>query len=139
MTGATSEDVARRFLACIEAQDFESWALLLAEEAVMEIPFAPHGMSRISSGREECRRTIESVFDFIESFQWQDVELHAGADPELVFGTARSRAIIRPDHRYANHYSLIFQIRGGQVVRYREFFDPTPVIEVFGSISTTQS
>jgi ketosteroid isomerase-like protein len=86
------------------------------------------------TGRAEWEQMMRAWFGAtFDSFAWSDVELHAGADPNRVFGTGKSRGVMKDGRVYENEYSWIFRLRDGRIVDYIEYFNPLNIIKTFGS------
>ena len=135
MSDGSPLEIARQFLATIGCADFDACLPLLAEDAVMIFPYSPPGLPKRCEGRAAFETTIRGIFSAIERFAWHDVDLHAAADdPEMVFGTGRSESLTKTGTPYRNQYCFVFRIRHGLIIEYREFFDPLPVLAVFGAL-----
>jgi len=82
---------------------------------------------------------LRGVWSTKQSFAWRDVVIRATEDPDLVVATARSEAVVRPDRPYANSYVIFVRFRDGQVVEHIEYFNPLPVIALYGAGSEAQA
>lgn len=124
-------DVAALWLDALARADFAAWDALVHDEVTMRFPFAPPGIPSHCEGREACRKVVRAFFAAIERFEWYEVSLHAAADPELVFASARSRARLRNGRDYGNDYCMLLRVRAGRLLEYREYFNPLPAIAAF--------
>lgn len=125
-------EVAQRFLDTLTRADIDNWSKLLSPDASMLFPYSPPGFPKRYEGRAECAAATRGILSAFESFEFYEVDLHRGEDPELVFGMARSRALTKTGKAYGNDYCLMFRVRNGQIVHYREYFNPLPIIATFG-------
>jgi uncharacterized protein len=130
-------EVARLFLGSLARADLDAWPALVAEDVVMMFPFAPPGLPRKCVSRAQCAATVSSFFSLVQRFEWHDLDLHAGMEPELVFGTARSEVTTVAGRPYRNDYCFILRVENDKVSEYREYFDPLPAIEAFALRSGT--
>jgi ketosteroid isomerase-like protein len=67
-----------------------------------------------------------------EELAWHDVVIRGPDDPELFVTTARSEAVLVSGQHYANSYVILTRLRDRKVTEHVEYFNPLPVIEVFG-------
>ena len=130
-TARSPRDVAELWLGVLARADLAAWDALVADEVRMEFPFAPAGIPSRCEGRDACRKVVGAFFAAIERFEWYDIALHAAADPELVFGFAKSRARLRSGRDYGNDYCMLLRVRAGRLLEYREYFNPLPAIAAF--------
>lgn len=126
-----SVQLARRWLQVLAGQQFDAWPQLIAPDVQMRFPFSPPGIPSECHGLGECREMIRAFFAAIETFDWQDLQLHAAADPGLVFATVRSSVQLRNGRSYANQYVMMLRFRDGLLAEYREYFNPLPAIAAF--------
>jgi ketosteroid isomerase-like protein len=127
------EDLARRWLAALHALDIPAAAELLAVDAVLEIPLAPPGLP----DRFEGRVTIAGFLGASQVFSalaFHDVEVHTTSDPEVAVVEFRSTGTFQATGAdYANRYALIIRARAGEIVLYREYFNPMALAGAFTS------
>ncbi len=132
MSATTPVDVVRRFLDLLAQADIVNWGKLLAPDAVMLFPFSPPGFPTRYDGRLECEAATRQILSAVKTFEYYDIELEEGKDPEFVMATARSRATTKTGKAYGNDYVFMFRVRDGLVYYYREYFNPLPIIASFG-------
>jgi ketosteroid isomerase-like protein len=131
--------VASRYIDAINRWDFDAMRELLAEDAVFEMPYAPEGFERKFVGREEIVAFIETVPGFIDAENLHDVRLETfHSDPGEVVAEYRSDMVIKPTGaEYRNEYVARFTVRGGQITRFAEYYDPIRlVVALGGSVDT---
>jgi len=127
-------EVARKFLRTFDSHDFDKWAALVADDAVVNFPFAPPGIPKRYEGRAVFEQNTRGMFSGIEKFTYHDLVLHGADDPELVFGTARSEALIKGGKVYRNQYCFLIRVRNGRIVEHNEYFDPQAITATFGPL-----
>jgi ketosteroid isomerase-like protein len=83
-------------------------------------------------GRTHAIEALSALWKAKKSFAWLDVVIRGTDDPELFVTTARSEAVLVSGQHYANSYVILTRLRNGKVAEHVEYFNPLPVIEVFG-------
>lgn len=102
---------------------------LLADDAVVEMPFAPPGVPRRVEGREAFaawaaprRKALAGRLHFTAV---RDVVVHETADPELAVVEYTVEAVREPDGlRAAAPFAVVVRVRDGRVALWREYQDP---------------
>lgn len=123
----------RDWLDLVATGPAEAWPARVAEDVVIRLPFAPPGVTNEMRGLAQAIAQLSPVWSSKERFDWHDVMILQTADPELLVTTARSEALLLSGRRYANSYVILTRFRDGKVVEHIEYFNPLPVIEVFGT------
>jgi uncharacterized protein len=121
--------LATALLSNLRDRDLRKVEQLLDEEVVMELPYAPSGVP----ARLEGRAAVMASLGYIEThFKYFRVLPHA-----LYECKARETAIVEATSIgqpldaapvYQNRYVFVFTFHRGRVVRWKEFFNPYPVI-----------
>lgn len=122
----------RDWLDLVATGPAEAWPDRVAENVVIRLPFAPPGVPSELLGRAAAIAQLGPVWSSKKRFGWRDVVILRTEDPELVVATARSEALLLTGQTYANSYVILTRFRDGKVVEHDEYFNPLPVIEVFG-------
>jgi ketosteroid isomerase-like protein len=83
-------------------------------------------------GREGVRRRLEQWLESFEDYRY-DVEriIDCGGDEVLVVATEIGRGAMSGAEVRSTNYELI-TVRGGLIVRIREFYDELPALEAAG-------
>jgi ketosteroid isomerase-like protein len=83
-------------------------------------------------GREGVRRRLEQWLESFEDYRY-DVEriIDCGGDEVLVVATEVGRGAMSGAEVRSTNYELI-TVRGGLIVRIREFYDELPALEAAG-------
>ena len=111
----------------------EAWRERASANVVIRLPFAPPGVANELRGLTEAIAAMESLWTATRTFEWKDVVIRRTEDPELFVTTARSEAVLLSGKRYANIYVMLTRLQHKRVIEHAEYFNPLPVIEVFGS------
>lgn len=102
---------------------------LLADDCVIETPFAPPGAPRRIEGRDAfaawATRRREALRGHIRFTAVRDVVVHETADPEVAVVEYTVEAIREADGlRAAAPFVVVVGARDGHVVLWREYQDP---------------
>ena len=125
------KDIARRWVEMLASGDLSQWNELARADLVMEAPFSPPGLFATTVGTQACRDNVVKFFSAMQSFEWHDIDILRTEDPDLIFGTARSKATTLTNESYVNRYCFIVMLKDGKVQKYVEYFNPLPVMEAF--------
>lgn len=125
-------DLIREWFDVVASGPAEAWPALAADDVVIRLPFAPPGVTNELRGLTQAVAALSAVWKAKESFTWHDVVIRRTEDPELFVSTARSEAVLLSGQHYANSYVMLTRMRHGKVIEHVEYFNPLPVIEVFG-------
>ncbi|WP_433472059.1 nuclear transport factor 2 family protein [Spirillospora sp. CA-142024] len=99
---------------------------MLAEDVVIEMPFAPAGQERRSEGRDaiaarlrEGRAALPIVFE-----EFRDVVVHETADPEVIVAEYELVAAVPgTGKRGSANFVTVLRARDGRIVHWREYQD----------------
>ena len=122
----------REWLDIVATGPAEAWPARVDEDVVIRLPFAPPGVPNELRGRAQAVAALSATWEKKERFDWHDVVIRRTEDPELLVATARSEAVMLSGQRYANNYVILTRIRNGKVIEHVEYFNPLPVMQVFG-------
>jgi ketosteroid isomerase-like protein len=125
--------LVREWLDIVASGPAEAWEGRAAEEVVIRLPYAPPGVAGEFLGKAAAIAAMTPVWEGKERFDWHDVVIRATEDPDLLVTTARSEVLLRSGQTYANSYVMLTRIRDGVVVEHVEYFNPLPVIELYGA------
>jgi uncharacterized protein len=99
---------------------------LLADDAVVEIPFAAPGRPRRFHGREQFRAFAQAARASLplRFTGCRDVAIHDTADPEVIVVEYELTAIVTTTgHEASASFIGVLRVRDGQVVAWREYQD----------------
>jgi len=122
----------REWLDVVSSGPAESWPAYATDDVVIRLPFAPPGVANELRGRTHAIEALGGLWKAKKSFAWLDVVIRGTDDPQLYVTTARSEAVLMSGRHYANSYVILTRLRDGKVAEHVEYFNPLPVIEVFG-------
>lgn len=114
--------------------DMERWLGLLADDAVVELPYAASlGVPARLEGLPAIRRYYLETIKSFEGLTFSGARYHRTVDPEVALIEVHGSATIRPTgRRYEQDYVILVKVRDGRVVLHREYWNPIPAIAAFG-------
>jgi ketosteroid isomerase-like protein len=123
----------REWLDLVSSGPAEAWPAYATDDVVIRLPFAPPGVANELRGRTQAIEALSGLWKAKKCFAWHDVVIRRTDDPELFVTTARSEAVLVSGQHYANNYVILTRLRDRKVTEHVEYFNPLPVIEVFGA------
>jgi ketosteroid isomerase-like protein len=126
-------DRVREILALADQMKVEELIEYFAEDAVMELPFAPGRMPKRYEGKDAILGFQVFARDSYSSFSMTVDAIHETADPNVVIAEHHSDGVVAANgRRYENRYCTIFAFDdAGRVVRWREYYDAGVVVRAF--------
>ncbi len=104
-----------------------------ADDAVMELPFAPGKMAKEYRGKDAIAAFQVFARDSFSEFAMTVDAVHETADPNVVIAEHRSDAVVAANGRpYRNRYVTVFRFDdAGRIVLWREYYDAGVVVRAF--------
>lgn len=98
---------------------------MMAEDFVMEFPYARPGMQPRIEGREAVVAYLMTVAGSVSVDTVDNVVVHQTADPEVVIVEfeAHGRAP-KVDEPYDQRYISVIRARGGRMIHYKDYWNP---------------
>jgi ketosteroid isomerase-like protein len=122
---------ALRAMQCLSARDMAGLREILADDIVVEWPFAGRDILTYHGG--ETAIQMFSPINIFESFQLSITDIHELPAGDTVILQGHSHGVFadsRPD--YVNRYVFILTIAQGKITRWREYFNPIEGGKTFG-------
>lgn len=111
----------------------DGFASMMAEDGVMEFPFAPPGLPTRLEGREAVAAHLADLPALLSIESLSEPEVHLARDGEtavLEFDCrGRAAATGRP---YDQRYVSVITVRDGRITRYRDYWNPLVVLRSLG-------
>jgi ketosteroid isomerase-like protein len=106
-------------------RDANSFVEMMAENGVMEFPYAPIGLPARLDGRAAIARHLENVGGMIAFDRMGEPTIHPSTDPDVVIiefaGFGRGVTTGEP---YDQSYISVICTAGGRIVHYRDYWNP---------------
>jgi ketosteroid isomerase-like protein len=136
-TGATVPPGPREVFARMQrqwvgaAEDAHLMDDLLADDAVVETPFAPPGRPRRFEGRSEFltfaragRASLPVRFE-----QCREIAIHETTDPEVIVIEYELAGTVTTTNRHASAAFIgVLRVRDGQILHWREYQNALPLL-----------
>ena len=114
----------------VQAYDLDGFADMFAPDGVLELPFAPAGVPRRLSGREEIRRFLAPAGRAARQagrriVGYSSVVVHETTDPEVIVAEFDlDGEVSATGETYQLSYIQVLRVRAGQIVSMRDYMDP---------------
>lgn len=110
-------------------RDAHSFVEMVADDVVMEFPYAPSGMVSRLEGKTAIAKHLESLGGMLQFDGMSEPMVHASTDPDLVilefegFGKG-----VETGEAYDQRYISVIRLRNGKIVHYRDYWNPLVVL-----------
>jgi ketosteroid isomerase-like protein len=123
----------RELFELVDAMKTDELLSQFADDAVMELPFAPGKMPRRYDGLDAIKGFVTFVNRTFSSFAMTVDEVYPTADPNLAVVETHSDAVVAETGRpYRNRYVTFIRFDDdGSVVHWREYYDAGEVVRAF--------
>jgi uncharacterized protein len=123
----------REMLALADEMRVDELIEYFADDAVMELPFAPGRMERRYAGKDAILGFQRFARDSFSEFSMAVDAIHETADPNVVVAEHRSDGVVGANGRpYQNRYVTFFTFDdAGRVTNWREYYDAGVVVRAF--------
>ena len=127
---ASDKKVTEKFFAAWNSQDADKAAAYFSEDAVYEDVTAGH----ISRERAEVRKWVEGAFDVVENFKLEVVSssFHKGRGVAEWIWSGTDKGLLKTGKKFSVRGVSVYEIRGGKISRYKEFYDFATVMRQVG-------
>jgi len=124
--------LARRFLDLLGGGGTEKKQALLADDIVIETPFAPTGEPTVFRGRDEADARFGAARRRMRSLHFVDIDIDTTRTPGRVLVRCASNGEMGDGTAYANRYCWIIDTEpeAERIVAVTEYFDPQAVLAV---------
>ncbi|GAA2210197.1 hypothetical protein GCM10009850_056560 [Nonomuraea monospora] len=112
------------------AGDTERLLELMAPDVVVEWPYRPEGVPGELRGRQAFAAFVAEHGGAITFHEYTGVEMHQTLDPEVVIVEYTVHGTVTATGRpFEQRPVTVLRVRDGQVVTYRDYVNPLPVME----------
>lgn len=129
-----AKNVLIRSLQLLEAGDARGWCDLFHPDGILEFPYAPPGWKTHFEGREAIWQHMQ-IFPEHLTVKFTDVSFYDTAHPNLAIGEFHGdgRAIVTGG-TLSQDYISVLHTKDGQIMRYRDFWNPLRHLDALGGI-----
>ncbi len=130
---AKSLETVRAYQNLLTQQRWDDWIGLWADDGVLEFPFAPAGRRSVYRGKEDILGYMSRTPGKVAIESITRMAIHPMQNPENVTVelTIKGRAV-ETGGDYDQSYVLFFELKGGKIVAYREYWNPLVSMDAFG-------
>ena len=128
--GPDPVEVVRQYLNCISDLDVDGAVAVVADDIVIEMPFANEGGTRLVQG-EAAHSFLRLLPKLFTQMRFYDVVIHGLTATGYVVAEFKSDGITRRGGLYPNRYVALFEVRDGKIATLREYFDPNVLTTAF--------
>ena len=118
------------------ASDAISFIDMLAEDAVMEFPYAPPGSIKRLDGKATIAKYMEEVSGRLQIERFAPPVIHPTPDG-FVLETSCEGVATHTGKPYNQQYISVITLRDGHIVHYRDYWNPLVVLEAMGAGRST--
>lgn len=133
--GSTPRATLERILELLGGKQLDALADLFAEEGVHELPFAPPAAPRRLEGREQIRDYFTGPLAGVELYfeQFEAIAVHDTADPNVIVAEYDAHGVVpSTDRSFTSRNIWVLHIIDGQIVSWRDYWNPLEIIELQG-------
>lgn len=129
----TSVERVQRSLDTFLAKDMKGWTEFCADDVIAEFPFAPPGAPARIEGRAALYEYLRNYPDAIDIRSLPTVHIYATDDPNVAIAEwSASGAVLANGNPYEMRYATFVTFRDGQIVNYREYWNPQAFLAAMG-------
>ncbi|MEU7615317.1 nuclear transport factor 2 family protein [Micromonospora rifamycinica] len=130
---STPTVIFRQAIDALLDKDMPRFIALFAPDAVLEFPFAPPGQPRRVAGQAALHDYLIGYPDLLDVHEIHDVTIHETTDPEVIVVEFTSTgAAVATGQPFELRYIAVLTIRDGQMVHYRDYWNPMDAQELLG-------
>ena len=116
-------------------KDIPAWVDLFAEDAVVEFPYASAlGSPERLEGKFAIYNYMKDVPAQMQNLIFTNVREYQTSNPNLLLAEVHGEAlIVATGRQYQQEYVMRLETKDGKIVHYREYWNPIPALEAWGS------
>ena len=121
-------------------QQAKGFVEMMAEDAVMEFPYAPPGVVRKLVGRAALADHLQRIGGMIDFTGFSQPVVHRTENPEIVILEFTCDGTIPATGRpYQQHYISVITLRDGRIIHYLDYWNPLVVLDAMGGTQPQHS
>jgi uncharacterized protein len=121
--------------------DADAWADLLAEDAVLEFPYADAlGLPSRFVGKPAIYNHVKNAVTQLQNWVFTDVRTYQTSIANVLLAEFHGEAVfVATGQTYRQDYVARLEIENDKIVRYREYWNLAPILEIMGINATAFS
>lgn len=136
----TPSELFAESLRLLLAKDMACYAGLWAADGSIEFPFAPPGYPQLLDSRAAIEDYLRGYPDLLDVQEIPEQTVHLTADPEVVIGEFETAgAVVATGRKFRMRYVAILTARDGEIVHYRDYWNPLAGAEFLGGLDELTS
>lgn len=118
--------------------DVEAWSDLLAEDAIVEFPYASAlGSPSRLEGKPAILNHMKIAVAQLQNWVFTNVREYQTLIPNVLFAEFHGKAVfVATGQLYQQDYVVRLETKNGKIIHYREYWNPVPILEIVGSSGT---
>lgn len=119
--------------------DVQAWSDLLAEDAIVEFPYASAlGSPSRLEGKPAIYNHMKNAVSQLQNWVFTDVRKYQTLLPNVLFAEFHGEAmLVATGQPYQQDYVVRLETKNGKIIHYREYWNPVAILEIVGSSGTT--
>lgn len=116
-------------------EDVQAWADLLAEDAVVEFPYASAiGLTDRFEGKAAIYNHMKDAVAQMQNLIFTNVREYPTSNPNILFAEVHGEAVIVATGRhYRQDYVMRLETKDGKIIHYREYWNPSVVLDTWSN------
>jgi uncharacterized protein len=118
--------------------DIEAWSDLLAEDVVVEFPYAiALGAPSRFVGKPAIYNHMKNATAQLQNWVFTDIREYPTPLPTVLLAEFHGEAVfVATGQLYQQDYVARLETKNGKIIHYREYWNPAPILELMGSSPT---
>lgn len=131
---STTADIFAAHLASI-VTDVQAWADLLAEDAVVEFPYASAlGSPERLEGKLAIYNYMKNAIAKMQHLTFTNIRQYQTTNPNVLFAEVHGEAtIVATGRHYQQDYVMRLEAKNGKIFHYREYWNPSTVLNTWSN------
>jgi hypothetical protein len=113
--------------------DIQAWADLLAEDAVVEFPYASAlGLPERLEGKLAIYNHMKNAIAQMQNLTFTNIREYQTSNPDVLFAEVHGEAmIVATGRHYQQDYVMRLETKAGKIFHYREYWNPSAVVDAW--------
>ncbi|GAB4530306.1 MAG: hypothetical protein OHK0046_50830 [Anaerolineae bacterium] len=112
--------------------DFDSYANLWSDEAVVELPYETKGRLRRVEGKEAIVTYMRGLPNTAQNWEFSDFDFTVAETGDTAFVEFEGKAFVPGTGRaYHQLYAIKIRVENGKLIFYREYRDSQAILDAF--------